>query len=520
MTQKTKIQVFFEKFSLFFFFLDFLAHFPYNKENMELTQEQIDIVNVELKNGETFLIQAYAGAAKTTTLVEYAKARPNVKFMYLAFNKSVADEAVAKFPSNVTCKTTHSLAFGKVGWKYKNKIENLRSYHLLQSDIEINDKAESNYLIECIRRWCYSIDEKISQKHLVKNETVKITKKDALAKLKKIWKEMCREKDGLPMTHDGYLKLYQLTKPVIKCDILLVDEAQDTNLVTLDIFLNHKGRKILVGDTNQAIYSWRGAYNAIDQCNPDHEQFLTTSFRFGKNIAAIANILLFNFNYIEKPLIGFQEIDKVVRNNDFLDQYTIISRTNGMLFERTLDAVEDDHKIHFLGNGSGYNAFLDTIKDVYYLFASQRDKIKDSYIASFSNYYDFKDVVCDKVSPDLELQSRVRIVEKYRHEIFDILKKIQEKVVPRESARVIFSTAHKAKGAEFDNVILTNDYFPLVSEGKLKQNVNKEEVNLLYVAATRAKKVLQVNQQIIDILEVLEGKEETEKYLDNNLALV
>lgn len=488
---------------------------------MELTQEQIDIVNVELKDGETFLIQAYAGAAKTTTLVEYAKARPNVKFMYLAFNKSVADEAVVKFPSNVTCKTTHSLAFGKVGWKYKNKIENLRSYHLLQSDdLEIEDKAESNYLIECVRRWCYSIDDKIAQKHLVKNDKVKISKKDALAKLKKIWKEMCREKDGLPMTHDGYLKLYQLTKPTIKCDVLLVDEAQDTNLVTLDIFLNHKGKKILVGDTNQAIYSWRGAYNAINQCEPTYEQFLTTSFRFGKNIAAIANVLLFNFNDIEKPLIGFQEIDQVVKNHYFPGQFATISRTNGMLFERALDAVEKDHKIHFLGNGSGYNAFLDTIKDVYYLFASQRDKIKDSYIASFSNYYDFKDVVCDKDAPDLELSSRVRIVEKYRHDIFNILSRIQQKVVPREEARIIFSTAHKAKGAEFDNVVLTNDYISLVSEGKLKKDVYREEVNLLYVAATRAKKILQLNEQIINVLEILEGKEETEKYLDNNLALV
>jgi len=64
---------------------------------MKLTPEQIEIINYEMKDGESILIRAYAGAAKTTTLVEYAKARPNLNFIYLAFNKSVAEEAKAKF---------------------------------------------------------------------------------------------------------------------------------------------------------------------------------------------------------------------------------------------------------------------------------------------------------------------------------------------------------------------------------------------------------------------------------------
>lgn len=57
----------------------------------------------------------HAGTGKTTTLVNYAKRRPHLRFLYVAFNKSVADEAQRRFPGNVTSKTVHSLAFADIG---------------------------------------------------------------------------------------------------------------------------------------------------------------------------------------------------------------------------------------------------------------------------------------------------------------------------------------------------------------------------------------------------------------------
>ena len=52
---------------------------------MQLTQEQINIIN---STGD-IKINAVAGSGKTTTLVEYAKARRNSKILYIAFNKTV-----------------------------------------------------------------------------------------------------------------------------------------------------------------------------------------------------------------------------------------------------------------------------------------------------------------------------------------------------------------------------------------------------------------------------------------------
>lgn len=58
-----------------------------------------------------------AGTGKTTALVKYAEQRPHLRFLYVAFNKSVASEAQRRFPSNVACKTVHSLAYANVGRK-------------------------------------------------------------------------------------------------------------------------------------------------------------------------------------------------------------------------------------------------------------------------------------------------------------------------------------------------------------------------------------------------------------------
>src|SRR5260370_16783760 len=79
-----------------------------------LTGEQIAIVASE---GDV-KINAVAGSGKTTTLIEYARARPGHKILYLAFNKTVRLEAEKKFAgqgiSNVRVETAHSLAFSRV----------------------------------------------------------------------------------------------------------------------------------------------------------------------------------------------------------------------------------------------------------------------------------------------------------------------------------------------------------------------------------------------------------------------
>ena len=65
------------------------------------------------------------------------------------------------------------------------------------------------------------------------------------------------------MGHDGYLKLWALGRPKLAADFVLLDEAQDSNPVMLDVLSRQAAQVVYVGDRHQQIYQWRGA-------NPDN----------------------------------------------------------------------------------------------------------------------------------------------------------------------------------------------------------------------------------------------------------
>ena len=92
---------------------------------MQLTSEQEAII----QSDENIKINAVAGSGKTTTVIQYAKSRdPKSKILYLAFNKSVKNEAIQKFQAqglnNVKVETAHSLAFRNVVYGSTYKLKN------------------------------------------------------------------------------------------------------------------------------------------------------------------------------------------------------------------------------------------------------------------------------------------------------------------------------------------------------------------------------------------------------------
>jgi hypothetical protein len=62
---------------------------------------------------EGLRIDAYAGVGKTTTLRLLASST-NGRGLYLAFNRSIAENARGKFPTHVACATSHSLALHSI----------------------------------------------------------------------------------------------------------------------------------------------------------------------------------------------------------------------------------------------------------------------------------------------------------------------------------------------------------------------------------------------------------------------
>jgi F-box protein 18 (helicase) len=497
---------------------------------MTPTTEQSRVIEAQIDDGGMANCIAYAGTGKTTTFVKFSEANPRTPTLYLAYNKSVQTEAETKFPPHVKVKTTHSLAWSQEGRKFQG-YGNVRHFDVMKR-LKV-DVYASTLICTTLDNFLKSADMDFMPKHAAEDKQkrykVDITT-DLLKSAKVIWKEMLAQgvpnppKSPFMMTHDGYLKMYQLSQPRLPQKCILLDEAQDSNPVTLDIVMRQRqfgSRILLAGDPYQQIYSWRGAINAMNQqdCST---YYLTQSWRFGKHVASVANSLLKTFFQEKVPLVG-NGSDNIVSSFDPTDVFTIICRTNMELFQQAINQVACGKTIHVIGD-EGFQQFLDRILDVFYVYSRQTHLIRDRSLLYFKTYDDLKNFATDR--EDAELLSKIAIVDKHGTQVPRHVETIRNANVPQRLAKVVLVTAHKSKGLEWDNVMLASDFTELldanddpvlikdqvredktitdekVRKALLADAVERDEINLVYVAATRAKKKLKLNSELHRLLEV------------------
>lgn len=442
-----------------------------------LTEEQAQVV---ASRATLLAVDAFAGTGKTLTLVEYARARPGSRILYVAFNRSVAAEARERFPDHVDCRTTHSLAFGAVGKRFQDKLGNAQPYEVAQL-LNCNPRR-AKAVLETVGAWLCSVDPEISIEHVDRASFEEEIEAAAVAdQARAVWEHMENPRAALKMPHDGYLKLWAMSKPRLRFDTILLDEAQDTNPITLDLVLNQRHATIvLVGDRHQGIYGFRKALNAMEAVNAEERVALTQSFRFGQGVADIATELLQRFKGESHAVKG--RADTRVRwRVDTTKHYAMVGRTNAGLFAAAAQVVLADpgRRLHFVGGFDGYP--FGKVLDAYHLWADERPKIKDAAIARFPGFAEFRRYGDE--ADDAEVKALVRVVEEYRSQIPRIYAAMKAAEMPVETrANITLTTAHKAKGLEWDQVHLADDFIELPAS----EETDPEEINLLYVALTRA----------------------------------
>jgi F-box protein, helicase, 18 len=493
---------------------------------MKLTAQQQAILATE----GNIKINAVAGSGKTTTVIAYAKSRPaHSKILYLAFNKSVKIEAEQKFRKhnlqNVTIETAHSLAFRHIVMRsiYKIKLGDYKSYEvarLLQMSPNMENYILANHVIKMVAYFCNSNAQKvqdINYADTVTDPKARVFVKNFYAKLEHCARLFLAKMNTgeIEITHDFYLKKFQLSNPQLGFDYILFDEGQDASPTMVDVFLNQQATKVIVGDTHQQIYSWRYAINSLQQIDyPTLE--LSTSFRFKQDIAELAMKILSSKTNLQayKPLqiLG-------AGNEEKIKSKAIIGRTNLGLLLKAINYITDNRKvkyIYFEGNFNSYTYASDgaSLYDVLNLYNNKKGMIRDELLKTMGSIEELENYIDQ--TEDAQLGMMLEVVREYENEIPALIKKLKDKQVPdgeKEKAEMIFSTVHRCKGMEYDEVELVADF---LSEEKLEKLVNKtnekgekikldakqkeklvEEVNLLYVAVTRAKKTLKIPLSIL-----------------------
>ena len=459
-------------------------------KNITLTKEQDDTIGC-IKTKEDAKVQAPAGSGKTFTLEAAAAVMPERKGFYIAFNRAIADSAKTKFNSNVQCRTGHSVAFGAVGRKYADRLNKITGT-LIAKTIPIGDTsmfvtppAKGYVILDTIRRFTYSSDRDIMLHHVPRikgpyqEEDIPAIRKDIVPYAKKVWENMADERGSLPITHDVYMKLWALSKPKIKTDFILLDEAQDSNAVILDVIMNQDhAQKILVGDKFQQIYEWRGAKNAMDMINTPHSCYITQSFRFGNEIAGMANQILGSYMSPKNrpPLIrGLEGKKGLISMDPIKDPDVIICRTNAGVISNVFDLLDKDVKVYVQG---GVLVMINMLKGAKDLQKGKRTYVPD--LALFSNWEEVME--CSKTESGMDLRSFVNMVK--THGVEKLIEALQACSLYAAQADITVSTCHKCKGLEWETVKLHSD-FTTLDENK-HHAMEQSEINTLYVGATRA----------------------------------
>jgi F-box protein 18 (helicase) len=493
-----------------------------SKQN--LTEQQTAII----QSSGNLRINAVAGSGKTTTIIEYAASRPkNARILYLAFNKSVKLEATRKFEeyglTNTKVETAHSLAYKHIVFRYNYKVKaqgykNSEICKLL--DIRSNGEKHAEFVIanhisKFVAYFCNSDKAKVQDLNYL-DTIVDANAKTFVRSFYKFIEDGTRlllakmDRNEIEITHDFYLKKFQLSNPDLPYDYILFDEAQDASAAMLDVFMKQKAIKVIVGDTHQQIYGWRHAVNSLDKAN-FNTLLLSTSFRFPQEIANLAMEVLAWKNHLfeSKPVAiagkGEGKKDAVKAT---------IARTNLGLLLNAIDYITDNKvkHIYFEGNINSYTYGDDgtSLYDVLNLYNGNHDRIRDQLVSSMKDIDDLDEYV--EKTEDHQLATMIEIVREYGNEIHGIIKSLKELHTGdenRSKAEMIFSTVHRAKGMEYDVVHLVNDF---LSEGKLKDLKEKhkndknatfdtarlsEEINLLYVAITRTRNKLFIPETLL-----------------------
>jgi F-box protein 18 (helicase) len=491
------------------------------KNPTTLTAEQQTI----LATDTDIKINAVAGSGKTTTVIQYAATRPKgARILYLAFNRTVRTEAATRFAAlgltQVRVETAHSLAFRYVvpakGYSVRATGYSTRELAELLG-LKLSSEKHGAYILAShigrfVSLFCNSAAARVQELNYtdtIQEEKAKGFVRTHYSAIEHGTRLLLAKMDSgaIECTHDFYLKKFQLLRPRLDYDYILFDEGQDASPAMLDVFLAQPATKVIVGDAHQQIYGWRYAVNALAGVDfPSHN--LSTSFRFGPAIARLATQVLSWKGYLgDMPLIDI----KGKGNHKEAKTKATIARSNLGLLLAAIRYITDNRAvqhIYFEGNISSYTYAEDgaSLYDVLYLHNGQPDKVRDPLLKSMGSLSELEEYI--EKTADGGLGTLLEIVREYGNEIFDLLRSLKAKHVgdaDRDKAEMIFSTVHRAKGMEYDTVHLAADFLTEVKLERLaankKETLNvvklQEEINMLYVAITRARTTLHIPEALL-----------------------
>ncbi|MDQ2874592.1 MAG: AAA family ATPase, partial [Actinomycetota bacterium] len=467
--------------------------------------------------GKDVAVQALAGTGKTTTLVLIARAlmdrSPGTRIIYTAFNADiVADARNGRFGRNVTAMTMHSIAKqALLGTSYAAKITGggqgarwpeqwadvLGIPALTASGADpVPAEAVARLVIATVRKFRESADDQPGRQHLpghLAGAAQSPLAKAVLSYARKAWADitdtgntaLLAAGQALRVDHDDYLKVWALTRPRIGADVIFFDEAQDVNAVMRQVILDQPAQTIVVGDSHQSIYGFRGAIDALKDWPADVVLPLTQSWRFGPDAAEFGNLFLRSLGS-GLLLEGNSALSTRLGRAD--DPDAVLCRTNATAVAEVFAGLESGKRTALAGGGQAISDIAKAARD---LQAGRGTKHPD--LARFADW-DAVRAYAQQEEDGKSLQALVRLVDRHGPDgLLDMISRLTPEDDTKNPPQLTISTTHKAKGRQWPIVRIAGDFRGPVTDPAAATTTwpSPEERRLAYVTATRARELLE-----------------------------
>lgn len=497
------------------------------------TEEQQQIID-KFKSGDSFKIVAYAGTGKTSTLKMCAEVAPDLRILYICFDKITAERAKRSMPKNVDPRTFHSLARGYIlsqavdfyGLQSEKHFDDKRhgpgfltlpsklaeffgvtnNLETVESEIKENTAPVTVSLSpvkqiraceKAIKNYCQSAEVEILKSHFKADYVIT---DDLLFLAQKMWSEYRLLYGRTKWTHDIYAKIWALQNPDISrdYDVILVDEAQDSNPVQLGVYTKQSIQTVYVGDSHQSIYQFRGVSDALRQVELP-KLVLSESFRFGSKIASTAAAVFRKATGAHVSIKGRGKTSGVVvKTLDDPDNF--ICRKNTTVLHLLIKGFKDINSSRpiYIAKKTK-DKITNTAKTlVWFIENKERTNIRrpewlDEELAKYEDIDELSQAVLLGEEAPL-VKDLLDVVTDYieREDLFNRLKNLGGRK-PTKYPVLEVMTTHASKGGEWPRVQLADDFRKPVYVEKKDPHEDpivfyppEEELNLIYVAITRA----------------------------------
>lgn len=470
------------------------------------------------------VLEAVAGAGKTTVLLEAAR-RIRGSVAIMAYNRKIADEIKAKLVKmgvewkKAKANTVHGFGMGVIRKVKENvKVSQYKVSDLLETMIPNNredlqlQKSGMAHLISLAKQRALGVEcsldnleeweDIISHFDVFDADDAPVDLDEVIRICIKVLKASNENLDVIDYDDMVYLPLIHRLS-FWRQDVIMVDEAQDTNRarrLMIRAMLKKDGRVIAVGDRHQAIYGFTGADNdSLELIAEDYDCIrlpLTITYRCPQNVVRFAHRWVKHI--VASPtapagLVTQVTMPSFMARSDLNSGSAVLCRVTKPLVALAFKLIRQRIPCRVEGRdiANGIKKLMVRWK------VSTLDGLEDKleiYLQRETKKLLAKDQEA-KLAAITDMVETIRVVidqcrKERKYAVDDAVAYVDQIFGDDVNDVMVLSTIHKSKGREWPRVFWLDRAGTCPSPWARQKWEQDQELNLCYVAATRAQEQL------------------------------